>query len=73
MIAGELQESSKKTVERLIDAQVFLLSIGNQSDTTTSSLISMKFGILCTLQDALVEAAKEQANSVSYMISQATK
>ncbi|KAK1393440.1 AP complex subunit sigma [Heracleum sosnowskyi] len=42
LMAGELQESSKKTVERLIDAQ-----------------------------DALVEAAKEQANSVSYIISQA--
>ncbi|KAK1370170.1 hypothetical protein POM88_036262 [Heracleum sosnowskyi] len=40
LIAGELQESSKKTVERLID-----------------------------VQDALVEAAKEQANSVSYIIS----
>ncbi|KAL8132018.1 hypothetical protein AgCh_007777 [Apium graveolens] len=44
LIAGELQESSKKTVARLVAAQ-----------------------------DSLVEAAKEQANSVSFIISQATK
>ncbi|XP_028052770.1 AP-1 complex subunit sigma-1-like isoform X1 [Camellia sinensis] len=44
LIAGELQESSKKTVHRLIDAQ-----------------------------DSLVEAAKEQASSISNMIAQATK
>nr|GEW16162.1 AP-1 complex subunit sigma-1 [Tanacetum cinerariifolium] len=41
LIAGELQESSKKTVHRLIDAQ-----------------------------DSLVEAAKEEANTVSYIIAQ---
>ncbi|KAG6406159.1 hypothetical protein SASPL_133758 [Salvia splendens] len=44
LIAGELQESSKKTVARLIAAQ-----------------------------DSLVEAAKEQASSISNMIAQATK
>ncbi|URD74305.1 AP-1 complex subunit [Musa troglodytarum] len=44
LIAGELQESSKKTVARLIAAQ-----------------------------DSLVEAAKEQASSVSNMIAQVTK
>nr|GLL37102.1 AP-1 complex subunit sigma-2 isoform X2 [Ipomoea trifida]GMD45169.1 AP-1 complex subunit sigma-2 [Ipomoea batatas] len=44
LIAGELQESSKKTVARLIAAQ-----------------------------DSLVEAAKEQASSLSNMIAQATK
>uniref|UniRef100_A0A6N2MSK3 Adaptor AP-1 19 kDa protein n=2 Tax=Salix viminalis TaxID=40686 RepID=A0A6N2MSK3_SALVM len=44
LIAGELQESSKKTVARLIAAQ-----------------------------DSLVEAAKEQASSLSNIISQATK
>ncbi|CDP16375.1 unnamed protein product [Coffea canephora] len=44
LIAGELQESSKKTVARLIAAQ-----------------------------DALVEAAKEQASSLSTIIAQATK
>lgn len=44
LIAGELQESSKKSVARLVAAQ-----------------------------DSLVEAAKEQANSVSYIITQATK
>ncbi|CAL9750299.1 unnamed protein product [Musa acuminata subsp. burmannicoides] len=44
LIAGELQESSKKTIARLIAAQ-----------------------------DSLVEAAKEQASSVSNMIAQVTK
>ncbi|KAG6516773.1 hypothetical protein ZIOFF_027247 [Zingiber officinale] len=44
LIAGELQESSKKAVARLIAAQ-----------------------------DQLVEAAKEQASSISNMIAQATK
>ncbi|KAM0948501.1 putative adaptor protein complex, sigma subunit [Dioscorea sansibarensis] len=44
LIAGELQESSKKTIARLIAAQ-----------------------------DALVETAKEQANSISNVIAQATK
>ncbi|KAG8657683.1 AP-1 complex subunit sigma-2 isoform X2 [Manihot esculenta] len=44
LIAGELQESSKKTVARLIAAQ-----------------------------DSLVEAAKEQASSISNIIAQATK
>ncbi|PKA48928.1 AP-1 complex subunit sigma-1 [Apostasia shenzhenica] len=44
LIAGELQESSKKTVARVIAAQ-----------------------------DSLVETAKEQANSLSNMIAQATK
>ncbi|GER55680.1 AP-1 complex subunit sigma-2 [Striga asiatica] len=44
LIAGELQESSKKTVARLIAAQ-----------------------------DSLVEAAKEQENSISNIIAQATK
>ncbi|KAI5660854.1 hypothetical protein M9H77_20177 [Catharanthus roseus] len=44
LIAGELQESSKKTVARVIAAQ-----------------------------DSLVEAAKEQASSLSNMIAQATK
>nr|TKS14575.1 AP-1 complex subunit sigma-1 [Populus alba] len=44
LIAGELQESSKKTVARQIAAQ-----------------------------DSLVEAAKEQASSISNIISQATK
>ncbi|CAN1328296.1 AP-1 complex subunit sigma-2 [Linum perenne] len=44
LIAGELQESSKKTVARLISAQ-----------------------------DALVEAAKEEASSISNIIAQATK
>uniref|UniRef100_A0A7N0U4R4 AP complex subunit sigma n=1 Tax=Kalanchoe fedtschenkoi TaxID=63787 RepID=A0A7N0U4R4_KALFE len=44
LIAGELQESSKKTVARLIAAQ-----------------------------DSLVETAKEQANSISNIIAQATK
>ncbi|GFZ09638.1 associated protein 19 [Actinidia rufa] len=44
LIAGELQESSKKTVARLIAAQ-----------------------------DSLVEAAKEQASSISNMIAQAAK
>ncbi|GFY85476.1 clathrin adaptor complex small chain family protein [Actinidia rufa] len=44
LIAGELQESGKKTVARLIAAQ-----------------------------DSLVEAAKEQASSISNMIAQATK
>ncbi|KAG6422917.1 hypothetical protein SASPL_113299 [Salvia splendens] len=44
LIAGELQESSKKTVARLI-----------------------------ATQDSLVEAAKEQASSISNMIAQATK
>ncbi|GAA0151594.1 vesicle coat protein [Lithospermum erythrorhizon] len=44
LIAGELQESSKKTVSRLIAAQ-----------------------------DSLVEVAKEQANSISNIIAQATK
>ncbi|XP_022872389.1 AP-1 complex subunit sigma-2-like [Olea europaea var. sylvestris] len=43
LIAGELQESNKKTVERLIDAQ-----------------------------DLLVETAKEEANSISKLIAQAT-
>ncbi|XP_071698505.1 AP-1 complex subunit sigma-2-like [Rutidosis leptorrhynchoides] len=41
LLAGELQESSKKAIHRLIDAQ-----------------------------DALVEAAKEEASTVSYIISQ---
>uniref|UniRef100_A0A0E0KJT2 AP complex subunit sigma n=1 Tax=Oryza punctata TaxID=4537 RepID=A0A0E0KJT2_ORYPU len=44
LIAGELQESSKKNVARLIAAQ-----------------------------DSLVEAAKEEANSISNIIAQATK
>ncbi|XP_071702510.1 AP-1 complex subunit sigma-1 isoform X1 [Rutidosis leptorrhynchoides] len=44
LIAGELQESSKKTVARLVAAQ-----------------------------DSLVEAAKEEANSISNIIAQATK
>ncbi|KAA8528838.1 hypothetical protein F0562_036193 [Nyssa sinensis] len=44
LIAGELQESSKKTIASLIVAQ-----------------------------DSLVEAAKEQASSISNMIAQATK
>ncbi|XP_049370732.1 AP-1 complex subunit sigma-1 isoform X2 [Solanum verrucosum] len=44
VIAGELQESSKKTVARLIAAQ-----------------------------DSLVEAAKEEASSLSNIIAQATK
>ncbi|OWM67569.1 hypothetical protein CDL15_Pgr028432 [Punica granatum] len=44
LIAGELQESSKKTIARLIAAQ-----------------------------DSLVEAAKEEANSISNIIAQATK
>lgn len=44
LIAGELQESSKKTVARLIAAQ-----------------------------DSLVETAKEQASSISNIITQATK
>ncbi|KAG5544634.1 hypothetical protein RHGRI_017165 [Rhododendron griersonianum] len=44
LIAGELQESSKKSVARLIAAQ-----------------------------DSLVEAAKEQSNSISNIIAQATK
>ncbi|KAH7678673.1 Adaptor protein complex sigma subunit protein [Dioscorea alata] len=44
LIAGELQESSKKTIARLIAAQ-----------------------------DSLVETAKEQANSISNVIAQATK
>ncbi|KAI3692265.1 hypothetical protein L6452_32079 [Arctium lappa] len=44
LIAGELQESSKKTVARLVSAQ-----------------------------DSLVEAAKEEANSISNIIAQATK
>ncbi|KVH88876.1 Adaptor protein complex, sigma subunit, partial [Cynara cardunculus var. scolymus] len=44
LIAGELQESSKKTVARLVAPQ-----------------------------DSLVEAAKEEANSISNIIAQATK
>ncbi|VVB14612.1 unnamed protein product [Arabis nemorensis] len=44
LIAGELQESSKKTVARIISAQ-----------------------------DQLVEAAKEEASSISNIIAQATK
>lgn len=44
VIAGEIQESSKKTVARLISAQ-----------------------------DSLVEAAKEEASSISNIIAQATK
>ncbi|CAN0838444.1 AP-1 complex subunit sigma-2 [Linum grandiflorum] len=44
LIAGELQESSKKTVAKLISAQ-----------------------------DSLVEAAKEEASSISNIIAQATK
>ncbi|KAI7757593.1 hypothetical protein M8C21_016503 [Ambrosia artemisiifolia] len=44
LIAGELQESSKKTVARLV-----------------------------ATQDSLVEAAKEEANSISNIIAQATK
>ncbi|PKI35736.1 hypothetical protein CRG98_043894 [Punica granatum] len=44
LLAGELQETSKKTVGRLIAGQ-----------------------------DALVETAKEEANSISNMIAQATK
>ncbi|PWA44762.1 hypothetical protein CTI12_AA523540 [Artemisia annua] len=44
LIAGELQESSKKTVARLVAAQ-----------------------------DSLVEVAKEEANSISNIIAQATK
>ena len=44
LIAGELQESSKKNVARLIAAQ-----------------------------DSLVEAAKEEASSISNIIAQATK
>ncbi|VFQ97245.1 unnamed protein product [Cuscuta campestris] len=44
LIAGELEESSKKTVARLVAAQ-----------------------------DSLVEAAKEQASSISNIIAQATK
>ncbi|KAL3814739.1 hypothetical protein ACJIZ3_016007 [Penstemon smallii] len=44
LIAGELQESNKRTVGRLIEAQ-----------------------------DAMVEAAKEEASSISNIIAQATK
>lgn len=74
VIAGELQESSKKTVARLIAAQVLFIHTWCISQVTMqySSLI-LKLDPVNNLQDSLVEAAKEEASSISNIIAQATK
>ena len=69
LIAGELQESSKKTVARLISAQVYFFLVPMHLETFPLLLIAL----YCWYQDSLVEMAKEQRSSISNIIAQATK
>uniref|UniRef100_A0A7N0VK73 Adaptor AP-1 19 kDa protein n=1 Tax=Kalanchoe fedtschenkoi TaxID=63787 RepID=A0A7N0VK73_KALFE len=63
LIAGELQESSKRTVGRLIAAQVLFLK--------SPICLKLLIKLLHTSPGLTVEIAKEQANSLSNIIAQA--
>lgn len=74
VIAGELQESSKKTVARLIAAQVFfIIHLMHFTGNNAIFFTDLKLDPVNNLQDSLVEAAKEEASSLSNIIAQATK